>query len=275
VLSLFVVFGVVALLLGLGAAGLLLALVLSGAIGAGCYLRSDAVALRLARARPASPDDYPRLHNLVEGLCVAGGLTKPRLYIIDDPAPNAFTAGRSPRHASVAVTAGLLERLTRIELEGVLAHELSRVKSDDVGLCTLAVTMVGGLTALSDLVLAPSDGTNPAPRSPSLLRPVGVVLLGAAPVSGRLMRVVVGWRRHSLADLSGVRLTRYPPGLLAALEKLDGATTVVSGASRAIEHLWLCQPLAGEEAEGRLGRVNRHFVTHPPLEERIAALREL
>ena len=134
-----------------GPAGFVIALLFAGGSSFLAYWKSDSVALAVSRAKPATIEEYPRLHNLVEGLCIASGLPKPRLYVVDDPAPNAFATGRNPRHAAVAVTTGLLEKLNRIELEGVLAHELSHIKNYDILVSTLAVTMVGVVAVLADL----------------------------------------------------------------------------------------------------------------------------
>ena len=141
----------VGILVGYGLAGTLIALGLAGAMAFASYWKSDAVALAISRARPADPETYKRLHNLVEGLCIASGLPKPRVYIIDDPAPNAFATGRNPRHAAIAVTTGLLEQMNRVELEGVLAHELSHIRNYDILVSTLAVTMVGAVAILADV----------------------------------------------------------------------------------------------------------------------------
>ena len=245
---------------------------------------ADWVALRMSRARPADPVEYARLHNLVEGLCIAAGLPKPRVYVIDDPAPNAFATGRDPRHAAIAVTTGLLEKMNRVELEGVLAHELSHVKNYDILVSTLAVTMVGVIVLLSDWTLRflwwgggrrrgnrDNGGGGPA----AALALVGFVLLLLSPLIAQLMQFAVSRRREALADVSGVSLTRYPPGLISALEKLREDTTVVHSSSRATAHLWIESPLARDPSEGRLSRLNRLFDTHPPLGERIAALKEL
>ena len=271
------------LLLGYGVAGLVIALAIAGASSLFAYWKSDAVALRMSRARPADPVEYARLHNLVEGLCIAAGLPKPRVYVIDDPAPNAFATGRDPRHAAIAVTTGLLEKMNRVELEGVLAHELSHVKNYDILVSTLAVTMVGVIVLLSDWTLrflwwgggrrrgGRDNGGGPA----AILAIVGFVLLLLSPLFAQLMQFAVSRRREALADVSGVSLTRYPPGLISALEKLREDTTVVHSSSRATAHLWIESPLARDPSEGRLSRINRLFDTHPPLEERIAALKEL
>jgi len=272
------------LLLGYGVIGLLVALVVAGVGSAVSYWKSDAVALAMSHARPADPTTYARLHNLVEGLCIAAGLPKPRVYVVDDPAPNAFATGRNPRHAAVAVTTGLLEKLNRVELEGVLAHELSHVKNYDILVSTLAVTLVGVVAVLTDFSLRFMWWGGPRHRDDSrqggggpaaILAVVGLVLLVVAPVIARLMQFAVSRRREALADVSGVALTRYPPGLISALEKLKADTTVVHSSSRATAHLWIESPLARTPEEGRLSRLNRLFDTHPPLEERIQALKEL
>lgn len=272
------------LLLGFGVAGLVIAVVVAGAGAAGAYWKSDAVALAMSHARPADPTTYARLHNLVEGLCIAAGLPKPRIYVIDDVAPNAFATGRDPRHAAVAVTTGLMDKLTRIELEGVLAHELSHIKNYDILVSTLAVTLVGVVAILTDFSLRfmwwggprHRDDTRAGGGGPAAAMAIfGLVLLLVAPLVAKVMQATISRRRESLADVSGVALTRYPPGLISALEKLRDDTTVVHSSSRATAHLWVESPLARTPEEGRLSRLNRLFDTHPPLEERIQALKEL
>ncbi len=271
------------LILGYGVAGLVVALVVAVATSFVAWWKSDAIALRMSHAQPASEVDHARLHNLVEGLCIAAGLPKPRLFVVDDPAPNAFATGRDPRHAAVAVTTGLLQRLNRVELEGVLAHELSHIRNYDTLVSTLAVTLVGVVTLLSDFALRflwwggprhrneRSGGAGPG----ALLGLLGIVLLVVAPLVGRLMQFAVSRRRELLADVTSVSLTRYPPGLISALGKLRDDRTVVHSASRATAHLWIESPLNRVSSEGRGAWLNRLFDTHPPLEERIAALQEL
>jgi len=196
------------------------------------YLYADRVVLRLSHARPASLDDEPRYHNLVEGLCVSAGLPKPDLYVIDDAVPTSFATGRNPNHAAIVVTTGLLQKLSRVELEGIVAHELSHIRAND--------TLVTGLgTAL-----------------------VGLPLMPAGALADRLLASLVGRARERDADLGGVRLTRYPPGLAAALEKVRRDGPPVLPASRATAHLWISSPLDAEAGAGRL-------------EERIAALRDM
>jgi heat shock protein HtpX len=279
----------VQVLFGFGWFALVLALVFAIGGSFAAYWKSDAIALRMSHAKPADETEYARLHNLVEGLCIAGGLPKPRLYVIDEDAPNAFATGRDPRHAAIAVTTGLLAKLNRVELEGVLAHELSHIKNYDILVSTLAVTLVGVLTLLADFSLRFLWWGGPSHRSDrrggdsggatALLAIFGFALLLVAPLVGRVMQSAVSRKREALADVSGVTLTRYPPGLISALEKLRDDTTVVHSASRATAHLWIESPIPQGDAEVR-GRgdstwLNRLFDTHPPLDERIAALREL
>ena len=267
--------------LGYGVAGLVIALVFAAGSAFVAYWKSDSVALAMSHAQPADPTQYARLHNVVEGLCIAAGLPKPRVYVIDDVAPNAFATGRNPQHAAVAVTTGLLEKMNRVELEGVLAHELSHVKNYDILVSTLAVTMVGIVALLSDWGLRTifwgggrrSDNDNAGPEA--IFAVIGFVLLIFTPIAAQLMQFAVSRRRESLADVSGVALTRYPPGLISALEKLKEDQTVVHSGSRATAHLWIEAPVARRPEEGRMAWLGRLFDTHPPLEERIEALREL
>ena len=271
-------------LIGGGPTGLLVAVVIAVALSAGAYWRSDAIALAMSHARPADPVVHARLHNLIEGLCIAGGLPKPRVYVIEDDAPNAFATGRDPRHAAVAVTTGLLDKLTRIELEGVLAHELSHIKNYDILVSTLAVTMVGIVALLSDWGIRflwwggprhRDDRSGGGGGAGAVVAVAGFALLVLTPIAARLMQLAVSRRRETLADISGVALTRYPPGLISALEKLKTDDTIVHSGSRATAHLWIEAPVPREPEEGRLAWVGKLFNTHPPLDERIQALREL
>ncbi len=269
-------------LIGMGWIGSVIAFVIAAAIAFGSYWKADAIALAVSRARPADPETYRRLHNLVEGLCIASGLPKPGVYVIDDPAPNAFATGRDPKHAAIAVTTGLLEKLNRVELEGVIAHELSHIRNYDILVSTLAVTLVGFIALITDIAIrmmwwnggrVRRDGDHNNHANP--LAFVGFFLLILAPIIARAMQATISRRRETLADVSAVQLTRYPPGLISALEKLRDDTTVTHSASTATAHLWIEQPMAGVGDRGRLGSIHRLFDTHPPLEERIALLREL
>ena len=272
----------VGLLVGNGPVGTLIAVVVAAAMAMLSYWKSDAIALKVSRARPADPNQYQRLHNLVEGLCIAAGIPKPGVYVVDDPAPNAFATGRNPKHAAIAVTTGLLEKLDRVELEGVIAHELSHIRNYDILVSTLAVTLVGAVAVLTQLGIRMmwwnggrqrragdrGDTTNP-------LAFLGFALLIFAPLLSRLMQAAISRRRETLADVSACQMTRYPPGLISALEKLRDDCTVTHASSTATAHLWIEQPMSGVGDAGRLGRFNRLFDTHPPLDERIALLREL
>ncbi|MGE0729926.1 MAG: M48 family metallopeptidase [Acidimicrobiia bacterium] len=266
---------------GLGAPGIAIAVLFAGGSAALSYWKSDSIALAVSRARPADEREYARLHNLVEGLCIASGLPKPRLYIIDDPAPNAFATGRNPNHAAIAVTTGLLDKMNRVELEGVLAHELSHVKNYDILVSTLAIVMLGVITLLADLSLrfhwlsGHKRNRDAGPGPQALLAVVGIVLIIVGPIVARLIHFAISRRREQLADFSAVEMTRYPPGLISALEKLRADSSVVRSGSRATAHMWIEDPMAQRPEQGNLAKLNRLFNTHPPLEERIAALREL
>ncbi|HYF44902.1 MAG TPA: M48 family metallopeptidase, partial [Acidimicrobiales bacterium] len=235
-------------ILGYGPVGLVIAVLVAGGLAFVSYWKSDAIALAMSRAQPATVEEYPRLHNIVEGLCIAGGLPKPRLYVVHDDAPNAFATGRDPKHAAVAVTTGLLKKMNRIELEAVLAHELSHVKNYDILVSTLAVTMVGAMALLSDIGIRSlwfgggRRRSNDSGGAGALILVVALVFLVLAPIAAKLMQLAISRRRETLADFSGVEMTRYPPGMVAALEKLRDDQTVVQARSSATAHLWIEQP---------------------------------
>ncbi len=216
-----------------------IAIVVAIAMAWGSYWFSDKIALAASRAKPADGPEYRRYHNLVEGLCIAAGLPKPRLYVVDDPAPNAFATGRNPKHAALAVTTGLLEKMNRVELEGVIAHELSHVKNYDILVTTVAVTAVGAIALMADLGLrfmwwgGRSDRRDNNDNSGvgAIIAILALVLLLLAPFAAQLMQFAMSRRRELLADASGVALTRYPPGLISALEKLQDDQAVVHHAT--------------------------------------------
>ncbi|MDG2439210.1 MAG: M48 family metallopeptidase [Ilumatobacter sp.] len=260
----------------------LIALVFSGAVAFASYWKADKIALRMSRARPASEVEYQRLHNLVDGLCIAAGLPKPGVHVIEDPAPNAFATGRNPEHAAIAVTTGLLEKLNRVELEGVVAHELGHIKNYDILVSTLAVTMVGTVALIADSAIRLMwwNGGRVARRGDQNNRNnpiayIGFALLIVSPLIAKAMQAAISRRRETLADVTACQLTRYPPGLISALEKLQQDTTVTHSASTATAHLWIEQPMSGVGDEGKLRAIHHLFNTHPPLDERIALLREL
>jgi heat shock protein HtpX len=265
-------------LLRFGVAGAVVALLVAVAMSFTAYWKSDSVALAMSRARPADPVEYARLHNIVEGLCIAAGLPKPRIYIVDDVAPNAFATGRDPKHAAIAVTTGLLEKMNRVELEGVIAHELSHIKNYDILVSTLAVTMVGFIALASDIGIrmlwwgGGRGGDDDHDSGPAAFLAIfGFLLLILAPFIAQLMQFAMSRRRELLADASGVQLTRYPPGLISALKKLQDDQTVVHQATRATAQLWIESPLDREPGH-KGAKLNSAFDTHPPLAERIAIL---
>jgi len=267
---------------GFGLWGLVGAVVFSLLMTWGSYFSSDKIALRMSRAKPAEGPEYQQLHNIVEALCLAAGMPKPGVYVVEDDAPNAFATGRNPEHAAIAVTTGLLNKMNRDELEGVLAHELSHVKNRDTLVMTLAVTLVGVIVLLADWLLrALWWGGGDRRRSGGVpLALIGLALMILAPLIAQLLQFAISRRREFLADADGVFLTRYPDGLISALEKLQGDQTVVRTASKATAHLWIESPIArhaqeeGPRKTTRQGAwLNRLFDTHPPLEERIQVLR--
>jgi heat shock protein HtpX len=270
------------ILIGFGVIGVAIAIAVAFGMAFFSYFYSDKVALAASRAKPAEGPEYQRYHNLVEGLCIAAGLPKPRLYVVQDPAPNAFATGRNPKHAAIAVTTGLLEMMNRVELEGVLAHELSHIKNYDILVGTIAVTAIGAIALLADLGLRfmwfgggkrDSDSNNGAG---AILGILALVLLVLAPFIAQLMQFAMSRKRELLADASGVQLTRYPPGLISALEKLKGDHAVVHNATRATAQLWIESPLDREKSpEHKRTWLNRAFDTHPPLDERIQILKEM
>jgi heat shock protein HtpX len=285
------VVGAFSQVVGGGLVGFVIALVVTAAMSFFAWHNSDRVALSMSHAVVADEKQYARFHNLVEGLCVAGGIPKPRLYVVQDNSPNAFATGRDPQHAAIAVTTGLLEKMNRLELEGVLAHELAHIKNNDILVATVAVTLVGALALLSDWGLrflwwgGPRHRNDQNSNDNNALAPVmmilGFALLIVTPLIGRLMQMAVSRQRETLADVTAVSLTRYPPGLISALTKLRDDTTIVHSASKATAHLWIESPLTDEPGqvvnpkEERTAKFNRMFMTHPPIDERIAALREL
>ena len=261
---------VVVLLAGLGIVGVAVVVLLAVAVAVLTDRNAGRVAVAVTGARPAEGRESLRFHNLTEGLCIAAGLPKPQLYVIDDEALNAFTAGPNPKRAVLAVTTGLLDTLNRIELEGVLAHELSQIRNLDTATSSVAVVGLAGPVLLADLGRRPAGG-DATPRSAlvTVLARPAVVLLVLAPVARWALRRAIDPRRALDADAAGVRLTRYPPGLTSALTKLRDQGTAVRRATRATDPLWLASPLPSGGAGGG------SFDTHPPLDERIQQLEKL
>lgn len=244
-------------------AAVVVAAVTGGAVAAGAWWGSEPLARRLLRARPADPVIHARLFNLVEGLCTNAGVPQPALCVVDDGGLNALTMGRSPQHSTLVATSGLLEHLTRMELEAVLAHELSHIKSDDILTATVAVVLFGLLGTPARAATGQGAGAIAA-----------YLLLPLSALAGLGLHLAADRQREEMADTAGVSLTRYPPALVAALEKMQRDGTMVGSGSAATAHLWMGAPVEEPPSE-RLGWLSRLFDTHPPLEERIEALREL
>lgn len=263
-------------LTNLGPQGLILAIIIAVALTFGSYYSSDKIVLAISKARPVTKKEYPHLYNVVEGLAIAAGLPKPRCYIIDDTAPNAFATGRNPKNSVVVVTTGLLQKLNRAELEGVIAHEMAHIKNYDILVMTLTVVMVGVVALLSDWILrtflwggrrrSSKDGGNIG----MIIVVVGLVLAIFSPLIAQLIRLAVSRKREFLADANGAFLTRYPPGLASALKKLDADREPLEAANKATAHLYIVNPL--KEIKGN---VNKLFSTHPPIKERVAALEKM
>jgi heat shock protein HtpX len=264
---------------GWGKGGLVLAVAVAMGMAAVGYYSSDKIVLTISRARPATKEEFPYLYNVVEGLAIAAGLPAPKCYVIDDTAPNAFAAGRKPETAVICVTTGILEKLNRVELEGVIAHEMSHIKNYDVRLQTLVVVMAGIVALLSDWMLRSFmwGGGRRRGRSRSgsggaggILVLVGLALAVLSPFIATIIQLAVSRKREFLADASGAMLTRYPAGLASALRKISADTEPLEAANKATAHLYIVNPLKNIK-----GGVNKLFSTHPPIEERIAALEKM
>lgn len=236
------------------------------------YWFSDKIVVSMAGAKPATETQFAELHNIVENLAITAGLPKPKIYIIDDPAPNAFATGRNEHHAVVAVTTGLLGLMTRPELEGVLAHELSHIGNKDMLVSTVAVVLVGFVTVVSDIFLRSalwgSGGGNNDNRNP-VLAIVAIAFVVLAPIVATLLQLAVSRKREFLADASGALLTRYPEGLASALQKIGSYAAPMRKASTATAHLYISNPFGAQRMRTGLAKL---FMTHPPVEERIKAL---
>jgi heat shock protein HtpX len=266
-----------------GTVGLLIAVVLALVLSLSSYFFGDKAVLASTRARKVTPEEEPRLHNVVEGLAIAAGVPKPQVYVVPEMAPNAFATGRDPEHSSIAVTQGLLDIMNRVELEGVIGHEMSHVLDRDILVGTVVATVVGAAILLSEIFTRTwffggggrrrDSGGGDAGILYLVLFAVGIVLLILAPLAGQLIKLSVSRNREYLADAQGVLLTRYPPGLISALEKIGAAPHAMRAANNATAHLWLDQPsrIPGQQTS----TIERLFSTHPPIQERIRRLQEM
>lgn len=237
------------------------------------YWFSDSIALRQSRAQPADETQFKELHRTVENLAITAGLPKPRVYIIDDPAPNAFSTGRDKNHAAIAVTTGLLRMMDQSELEGVIAHELSHVGNRDILVMTAAIVLVGVVTVLANIFIRLSffGGFGGGNRNNAnvIVLIFGVLAVILAPIAATLIQLAISRRREYLADASGALLTRYPEGLESALQKLGSYQAPMKTASTTTAHMYITNPYGAHPA-GKW--IQNLFSTHPPIEKRIEAL---
>ena len=241
------------------------------------YWWSDKIVLKMSGAKEISRDDNREIYNLVENLCITAGLPVPKIYIIEDPSPNAFATGRNPEHAVIALTTGLIEILEKNEIEGVIAHELSHIGNRDILLGTVVTVLVGFVAILADLFIRISffggarggDGDDKKVQLAFTL--IAIVLAILAPIGAVLMQMAISRKREYFADADGALLTRYPEGLAGALEKLSQSPAKLKRTNKSMAHMYIVNPLKGKKAKGFLTRI---FMTHPPIEERIAKLRK-
>jgi heat shock protein HtpX len=243
------------------------------------YWHSDKIVLSMTHAQPVEKKDNPELYRIVENLSITAGLPMPKIFVIPEVQPNAFATGRDEKHAAIIVTQGLLNKLERVELEGVIAHELSHIKNRDILLATVVVVLVGLVALLSHLFIRISfwGGTNRRNSRDSgglgiILLFVSILAAVLAPIAAQLIKLAVSRKREFLADASGALLTRYPEGLARALEKISEDASPLKTANPSTAHLFIASPFRGREKKNWLTRM---FMTHPPVEERVGALREM
>jgi len=240
------------------------------------YWYSDKIVLAMSHARPIEKRDNPELYRLVENLAITAGLPLPKIYIINEAQPNAFATGRDPKHAVVAVTKGLLEQLERTELEGVIAHELAHIGNRDALLQTIVVILVGVVVMMTDFFFRIglwggfSSRRDNKGNAGLILLLVAVVLAILAPIFATLIKLAISRKREFLADASGALLTRYPEGLARALEKISQNPHVLRTANNSTAHLYIASPLRGKQSKSWFSKL---FMTHPPVEKRVKALR--
>lgn len=272
---------VIGIATGIGYYGLIFAVIFSLIMGLTSYYKGDKIVLALSHAKLIKKKDNPQLYNVTEEMTIAAGIPLPKIYIIDDTAPNAFATGRNPQTASIAVTTGLLQKLKRDELQGVIAHELSHIKNYDILFCTIIVVLVGVVALLCDFMRRSMffGGVGRSRRSSRGKGGggEGIIILAAlflaifAPIFAQIIRFAVSRQREYLADASGVQLTRYPAGLANALEKVAKDKEVLEVANRATQHLYIVNPIKPFEKRAK----NNIFSTHPPVEERVRRLRSM
>jgi len=239
------------------------------------YWWSDKIVLQMSNAKLVDHDNGREIYHLVENLCITAGLPFPKIYIIEDSAPNAFATGRDPEHAAIALTTGILAKLDKAEIEGVIAHELSHVGNRDILISTVATVLVGTVILITDwsarsAIFGRRDNEN----NGGVFGLIFIILLSIlAPISAQLLQLAVSRKREFLADASGALLTRYPEGLARALEKISADPDELEVANRATAHMYIVSPLKGNETK-KTSWLASAFMTHPPVEERIKRLRD-
>lgn len=261
--------------LGYGMSFVGVMLVISGLMSFFSYYYSDKIVLSMAGAKPVTEKEFPQLYKIVQNLSIGNGQPMPRIYVIDDPALNAFATGRDPKHAVVAATTGILSRLEKIELEGVMAHELSHVKNYDTRLMGIVSIIAGSIAILADgfmhmLWWGGRDNDNKNANALFLVLGIAVAIL--APIAAMIIQMAVSRRREFLADASGALLTRYPEGLARALEKISNDHHQLKHANTATAHFYISNPFKGKREKSWFVHL---FSTHPPVEERIKILRTM
>ncbi len=241
------------------------------------YWWSDKIVLSMSGAKLVDHDNGKEIYHLVENLCITAGLPLPKIYIIEDSAPNAFATGRDPQHAAIALTTGILAKLDKAELEGVIAHELSHIGNRDILIATVATVLVGTIILITDWAARSAIFGGRSRDNENNSGWIGlifiIVLSILAPLSAQLLQMAVSRKREFLADASGALLTRYPEGLARALEKISADPDELESANRATAHMYIISPLKGDDDGKKTSWLARSFMTHPPVEERIARLR--
>lgn len=261
---------------GLSFAGMML--IVSGVISFSSYYFSDKIVISSSGAKEVTKKDYRELYTTVEDMAIASGQPMPKVYVVDDPAPNAFATGRSPKHAAVVATTGLLSILSKSELEGVISHEMSHVKNYDTRLMSVVAILVGSLVILSDVFMRSlwfrgRDNDRNSSGS-GIFMLIAIVAAILAPIAATLIQLAVSRRREFLADADGALLTRYPDGLANALEKIAANPRVLKHASNATAHLYIENPFKADTSKKTSWLINL-FSTHPPIAERVKILRDM
>lgn len=276
IISLFIIFVMlivyfICLYFELGSFSIIIAMLFAFISAFVSYYSCDTLVLNINGARPATEEQDKLLSTILDNLCIASGLPRPKLYVINDPSPNAFATGRNPNNAFICVTTGLLEKMNKYELEGVIAHELSHIKNYDILLSTIVSVFVGFVVIISDFIFRFGfvRNRNSDNKSNPIIMIIGLIFLLLSPLFATLMQLALSRKREFLADSSAVEITRNPEGLISALKKLSDDPTKSSTANKATAHMYIVNPLKGEKEKTNI------FSTHPPISERIKRLEHI